>query len=1415
MHRTLTLLLGLVTTLVCAAQSEQSNMLFAKGVDLYTSEKYQEAIPVFEEVERLDEAELDSTSNRRGYATMWLASCYYRLGNTDKAVAIDPRFCDIPPLDRRLTIEADLLSDRLNTLDSPQHFEEALALSRQIMALEIAALGGETSASMGSRMGITTLLALLGRKAEAVASLDSLIAICSATYGPRVRMMEEILQQRINLYGYWNDPDGADRSFEALHNYYTGAGRSLTDEAYRNLDNWAGMYLQTGNSARYDHVQRLRQETVANRYGAESQEMAFLMLATSRDHLSMGRLPEGLAAAKEAERIGNALGGKSHPARLLGLVMQSNVALAQQDTKEARHLLRDCLKNIRSGKAAELKELTTMVMGTLMMVQSMEGKTDPELMGEAQAMLRTMRQERSEHDVVYIQTALQLALPMAMNGQAEEAASLIRPLQDFMAEGDQYSQLYNSGFVFLEASHYVDARKAFSRGLEILNRELSRQHAAQTVAECRQRIDISLDYLERVHGSHSYGLTSTDTTAYAVSMIKQDLLQSKLLVLAHSDSLGTRSFMQTLHDYAITAGKQTEDLVMADSIVGMFTARIKEHFGESSDQYQEALAIADEVHPKPAGEERTDSTTDDGQAEKQQTQRPLEALAQAWRELPLADYEWQEQQMMDRLKGHPLLVRAGVLLYVMNDPNWYRIDSGQRKADATRAWHELQQVLSEIKGQNNPTLELTYRQYTMLMAVSVWANYWNYDIKDRSELLPLFEQVYQWIRNMAELQACKESYEALAMYCDALDHRRWQDKLEGEALKENCQQIVETDRLRKQVRRNCIKTMEERQSTYSNRWPEIRLWRDIFDDYRSVDNEYHGITDNHLDYIIWDAYHQLGLDPNGSGDEAYQNLMATWNEVKVKQRESYISDDEIQKYIDRLNADAWEMLKSSNDSIARLAYDIALFTKGYLLRSEQLLGKTIEQSGNRTVLKKFRTYMDIQQRLDNTALPAEEARELESEAHGLWLDLKGSSRAFDDYTRQLEASWLDVRNALDSSEVAIEYIAPSGDYGDYYALVLRHDYEAPLVVSTTSDWQLQHVGDSIYLDRYNRVWPTYVTKGGNTVHPLEDVKTIYVSPSGKLHQVAIEYLPELFSDTLMCRKYNIFRLSNTREIIDHKPSRHTLTKNDRAALYGGIQYELDDDTWALLAATKKKEGDEMALRDAPRMSRGALSTTIPPLEGTRQEISDIADIFSTAGLTATTYTSAEATEDELKSMSGGKATILHIATHGFYQPKGTASSDDAITFSRKDDSSEQDALSRSGLFMAGAAATFNDSAIPANLDDGILTAREISHLDMTSLNLVVLSACETGLGDIKGDGVFGLQRGFKKAGAQSILMSLWKVDDQATRLLMGAFYRNLIEKHMTKREALIEAQHYLCHYDQGQYNQPRFWAAFILLDALD
>jgi CHAT domain-containing protein len=176
---------------------------------------------------------------------------------------------------------------------------------------------------------------------------------------------------------------------------------------------------------------------------------------------------------------------------------------------------------------------------------------------------------------------------------------------------------------------------------------------------------------------------------------------------------------------------------------------------------------------------------------------------------------------------------------------------------------------------------------------------------------------------------------------------------------------------------------------------------------------------------------------------------------------------------------------------------------------------------------------------------------------------------------------------------------------------------------------------------------------------------------------------------------------------------------------------------------------------------------------------------------------------------------------------------------------EDKALTRSGLLFAGANNALKGKPLPEGVDDGILTAQEISRLDLRGLDLVVLSACETGLGEITGDGVFGLQRGFKKAGAQSILMSLWKVDDTATQMLMTQFYTNLTSG-MSKRKSLLEAQRYVREYEtevevtnltlwqqrQDQkssvenntttqlekvrpYEDPKYWAAFILLDALD
>ena len=194
----------------------------------------------------------------------------------------------------------------------------------------------------------------------------------------------------------------------------------------------------------------------------------------------------------------------------------------------------------------------------------------------------------------------------------------------------------------------------------------------------------------------------------------------------------------------------------------------------------------------------------------------------------------------------------------------------------------------------------------------------------------------------------------------------------------------------------------------------------------------------------------------------------------------------------------------------------------------------------------------------------------------------------------------------------------------------------------------------------------------------------------------------------------------------------------------------------------------------------------------------------------TGFCGSDATEESFKQLSGTSAKILHVATHGFYVPKFRKS---AITKIIKNpfNSLEDQSLSCSGIMMAGANNTLAKKFLPG--DDGILSAKEISRLNLNGIDLVVLSACETGLGDISDEGVFGLQRGFKKAGVNSIMMSLWEVDDEATQLLMTSFYEKLVYG-MSKREAFVKAQHFLRTTQDKKFDNPRYWAAFIMLDAL-
>ena len=273
---------------------------------------------------------------------------------------------------------------------------------------------------------------------------------------------------------------------------------------------------------------------------------------------------------------------------------------------------------------------------------------------------------------------------------------------------------------------------------------------------------------------------------------------------------------------------------------------------------------------------------------------------------------------------------------------------------------------------------------------------------------------------------------------------------------------------------------------------------------------------------------------------------------------------------------------------------------------------------------------------------------------------------------------------------------------------------------------------------------------------------------------------------------------------------------EQATLYGGLEYDTDAET--LKEVNQAYDTDayrSRALTDDRSMRAGVM-----PLEGTEKEVRNIAAIMKDAKERYKVYSSCEGTEESFKALSGTDNTCLHIATHGFYIPDkgGNGRARQTFSFMVNDNSipEEDRAMTHSGLLFAGANATLHNETLPYNLEDGILTSQEITSLDFRKVDLVVLSACQTALGDMTGDGVFGLQRGFKKAGAKTLLMSLWKVDDTATQILMTRFYTNYLsgDTKGQKRASFVKAQQYLRACDGGKYDNPVYWAAFIMLDAL-
>ena len=403
-----------------------------------------------------------------------------------------------------------------------------------------------------------------------------------------------------------------------------------------------------------------------------------------------------------------------------------------------------------------------------------------------------------------------------------------------------------------------------------------------------------------------------------------------------------------------------------------------------------------------------------------------------------------------------------------------------------------------------------------------------------------------------------------------------------------------------------------------------------------------------------------------------------------------------------------------------------------------------------------------------------------------------------------QANWKDVRGALKDGQVAIEIV--NGKIGEdsipvYYALLLRRDAEAPVAIRLFSEEEVSSLTSTRGKENIHNIY-SYDAKGqkltqtiwGAILPHIKQGEVVFFSPSGILHQVAMENLPYDETSTIG-DKYNLVRLSSTREIIGGKRA----DSHQNAALFGDIRYNATPTDLAVEHQKYESQHNstDLAMANIQRMTLRDMAYDLP---GTKIEVDSIEFMLKQKHVRVNTYRGRSATEESFKALSGQGKNILHLATHGFYWPEKEAQQQKFFTQNSTIESDVQqalpiDPLNRCGLLFAGANTALggHSNRLDKGVQDGILTAKEISALDLRGADIVVLSACETGLGDVSGEGVFGLQRAFKIAGAQTMLMALWKVDDDATRMLTTAFYR-YYSQGMSKRQAFRMAQQEVRNY---------------------
>ncbi|MBO4772880.1 MAG: CHAT domain-containing protein [Bacteroidales bacterium] len=572
-------------------------------------------------------------------------------------------------------------------------------------------------------------------------------------------------------------------------------------------------------------------------------------------------------------------------------------------------------------------------------------------------------------------------------------------------------------------------------------------------------------------------------------------------------------------------------------------------------------------------------------------------------------------------------------------------------------------------------------------------------------------------------------------------------------------------------------------------------WHDLAD-YYLADGQYDKGNDLYNKVYFW-YISEFSSDFSGlSGDE---------RAMRWVQSNSYG-----QFFSEHIPCVAYKCSSVNDTTLAGIAYNSIVLSKGFLLNSEFEMLNVIEQKGNSVIKERYykmnrdRVTLDslMQISADKRSIDADSlSKAIKHEEH----ELAGLAWQLGDYIGNLAIDWTEIQKKLKDGDMAVEFANFRDDREKkmyYAAFVLKKGMESPVCVPLFEFEDFKDIKTTDYYKTpklYNHIWKPIEKH-------LQGVKSVYFSPAGRLHTIAIESLPDA-NGKIFSEKYDAYRLSSTRELVVQR----TANLKKKAATYGGIKYDFTEEDWL---GVKLVENDTIiGFHDTPLLAETQRGGGMAYLDGTLIESTAVANLLRSVDYDVDALSDAAATEESFKRLSGTGLKILHIGTHGFYQSEVDMENAGLKFFTdAKQQTQEDRSLSCSGLLFAGANSALDPSRakeIPEGADDGVLTAKEISRLDFRGLELVVLSACQTGLGEITGEGVFGLQRGFKKAGAQTIVMSLWKVSDESTQLLMIEFFKNLTAGQ-SKRAAFTAAQKTV----RQKYPNPLHWAAFVMVDGI-